>query len=210
MNPNQPNQPPQPPTDMSYLDQIAPKTEKTNPIQQLRPVHMIVGGALLIVLIMIIVGVVSAAMRGPLNNLERLAARLQTTATLAGDATEVLKSSELRTLNSNLKIFLTNTNRDITEPFASVGVNVKSVNKSIAASESGIEIAQRLEDARLNAVYDRTYAREMAYQLDTILALMKKSYDSIGKQSVKDVLETSYANLAPVQEAFADFNATNG
>lgn len=207
MDPNQPNSQT---TESNYLDQIAPKQEKASVVQRLRPIHMIAGGVILIVLIMIIVGIVSVAANGPRTSLAHLAARLQTTSTLANDATEILKSSELRSLNSNLKIYLTNTNRDIAEPFLDAGVNVENINTSIAAQEAGTDIASRLEDARLNAIFDRTYAREMAYQLDTILTLMKKSYDSTGNDSVKTVLETSYTNLSPIQEAFEVFNASNG
>ena len=48
----------------------------------------------------------------------------------------------------------------------------------------------------------------MAYQLDTILNLMKKSYSSIGSTAVKNVLQSAYENLAPIQQDFADFNET--
>ena len=65
---------------------------------------------------------------------------------------------------------------------------------------------ERLEDARLNAVFDRTYAREMEYQLATLLALMERVYSSTSSSSLKEYLEESYDNLEPLHEQFAAFD----
>jgi hypothetical protein len=206
MNPEQDQQ--SPTSARSYLDQIAPVETKKPIILRLGPVQMIVGGIILIMLILLVVSIVSSVLKAPLVSLQQLSARLATTATLVEDASDNLNSTELRTLNGNLKIYLTNTNREIVEPFQSVGVSTAKIDASITKQESGTAIAARLEDARLNAVYDRTYAREMSYQLDTILNLMKKSHSSIGNAKVKVVLESAYENLAPIQQDFADFNET--
>lgn len=206
MNSEQDQQPPS--STQTYLDQIAPTETKKPILMRLGPLQMIVGGIVLIILILLIVGIVNSILKAPLVSLQQLSARLNTTATLVEGASNNLNSSELQTLNSNLKIYLTNTNREIIEPFQSVGVSTTKIDASITDQESGTAIAARLEDARLNAVYDRTYAREMAYQLDTILNLMKKSYSSIGSTAVKNVLQSAYENLAPIQQDFADFNET--
>lgn len=206
MNSEQDQQPPS--STQTYLDQIAPTETKKPILMSLGPLQMIVGGIILIILILLIVGIVNSILKAPLVSLQQLSARLNTTATLVEDASNNLNSSELQTLNSNLKIYLTNTNREIIEPFQSVGVSTTKIDASITDQESGTAIAARLEDARLNAVYDRTYAREMAYQLDTVLNLMKKSGSSIGSTAVKNVLQSAYENLAPIQQDFADFNET--
>lgn len=147
------------------------------------------------------------------NNVEpakQLAARLQSTETIVDNAQNKLKSTQLRTLNSNLKIYLTNTNRDIAAPLQKSGINVAKLDKKLVASEAGTNITNKLEDARLNAVYDRTYAREIAYQLDTIVALMRQINDSTRSQSLKVFLDSAYTNLEPTQKQFAEFNAANG
>lgn len=214
MYPNQPQPlptpPPTNPSPLDYLNQIAPPTPK-KPIFRLTglPLILAIVGVLVAVVavLSLVLNIVGNSNRQPL---EQLAARLATTETIVNDAQKNLKSSELRSLNSNLKIFLTNTNRDIAEPLLSSGVKIDKMDKSIVAKESGDEIVERLEDARLNAVFDRTYAREMAYQLETIIALMKQIYSSTGNSSLKAFLNETYSNLEPTQKSFAEFNAANG
>jgi hypothetical protein len=212
MYPNQPQQTPSPmpPSPGDYLNQIAPQTPKKPlfRLSGLRLILAVIAGLVVVVSIFaLVINAVSASRRHPL---EQLSARLTATESIVADAQDNLKSSELRSLNRSLKIFLTNTNRDIAEPLLDSGVNVKKLDKDTVAKESGEDITSRLEDARLNAVYDRTYAREMAYQLETIITLMKQIYRSGGSDSLKSFLVTAYGNLEPTQQSFADFNAANG
>lgn len=214
MYPNQPQaQPTPPPTNPSpldYLNQIAPPTPK-KPLFRLSGLSLILAiVGLLVVIVSVLALVLNIVGNSQRQPLEQLAARLATTETIVNDAQKNLKNSELRSLNSNLKIFLTNTNRDIAEPLLKSGVNINKMDKNTVAKESGDAIAERLEDARLNAVFDRTYAREMAYQLETIITLMKQIYGSTGSSSLKEFLNTTYSNLEPTQKSFAEFNAANG
>lgn len=205
MNPKQPGQ--QPSYD-TYLDQIAPQPVKRSVVQSLKPIHMILGGVVLILIILLVVSLISSSAGAPKRTIEQLAARLQTTKKIADDATTVLKSSELRTLNSNLKIYLTNTNRDFTAPLATLGINTDKLASSATASESATDMIARLEDARLNGVYDRTYAREMTYQLDTTLTLMRQAFNSTKSVSIQTVLAGAYDNLTPIKEKFSEFNSS--
>jgi hypothetical protein len=208
MYPEQPQQAPvQSPSD--YLNQIAPQAPKKSLFKPGPLLILVIIAGLIVIVsaVAVITNVVTNARKGPL---ERLGARLETTQTLAEDAQSKLRSSQLRTLNSNLQIQLTNTNRDIGDLLESQGVDLDKLSKSIAEEESGDPIANRLEDARLNAIYDRTYAREMAYQLERLVTLMKQVYASTGDSDFKAFLKTAYDNLQPTQQSFADFNAANG
>jgi len=159
MNPNQPTY------SVDYLNQIAPQTPKKSGLSRLQFIIVAVVGAVVLLTV-----IISAVLTSSYNvePAKQLAARLQSTEVIVGNAQSKLKSSQLRTLNSNLKIYLTNTNRDIATPLLQEGINVAKLDKKLVASEAGTDITNKLEDARLNAVYDRTYAREIAYQLDTI------------------------------------------
>ena len=68
-------------------------------------------------------------------------------------------------------------------------------------------MASRLEDARLNAKYDSTYAREMSYQLATILSLYQKLIPASTPQT-KTILEKATTNLEPIQKDLANFNTS--
>ena len=201
MNPTQPDY------SIDYLNQIAPQAPKKMGFSRMQYILIAVVG--LVVVLTIIFGVVIASSNST-NPENQLAARLIGTEKIVGDAQTQLKSSQLRTLNSNLKIYLTNTNRDIAAPLLKSGVNVAKLDKTVLASEAGADITTRLENARLNAVYDRTYAREISYQLGTIVALMRQVNTSTHSVSLKTFLNDAYKNLEPTQKQFAEFNATNG
>ena len=209
----QPQWPPQSQTPYSptplpsdYLNQIAPQAPK-KPAFSFGLKQIIIIGIALIVLVCALALIVGAVAGGQKDPLQRLSARLTATETIATDAQTNLKSSKLRSLNSNLKLYLTNTNRDIAEPLLKSGVDIKKLNKSIVAKESTKALSGRLEDARLNAVFDRTYAREMAYELGITMTLMSEIYNSTGSASLKTFLKSAYDSLKPTQESFANFNA---
>ena len=65
----------------------------------------------------------------------------------------------------------------------------------------------RLEDARLNAVYDRTYAREMTFALKTLHSDMSILYKSTRSKPLKEVLNTTDTNIEPLLDEFQSFNS---
>lgn len=216
MFPNQPGPqlPPQPtpppvPSSPNYLDQIAPQAPKKD-LFKFGPKLLILVLGIIILLVGIMAFAFNASNTAKKQPLETLYARLTTTETIATAAQTKLKSSELRSLNSNLKIYLANTNRDVADPLLAAGIDVKKISKTVTAAESPDEINARLEDARLNAVYDRTYAREMAYQLDTLITLMKQIYKSTSSTKLKEFLQATFDSLEPTQKSFEAFNAANG
>ena len=192
-----------------YLNQIAPKPPK-KPLQN----HMVrlgIIGAGLIVLVIILSVVATSISNSRRAPAERLSVRIDTTQTIADESQGTLRSSQLRSLNSDLRLFFTNTKRDIGEPLATIGVTPQSINQSIVTEETSRAeaISQRLEDARLNAVFDRTYAREMAFQLSTVLTLLQEVYAGTSNQSARDFTDATYENLEPLQAGFENFNETN-
>lgn len=203
---SQPSVPTSLPTD--YLNQIAPQAPK-KPIFSFGIKQIIIVGAALIVLVIILAVVVGNIANSKKDPLEHLSARLTATQAVVIAAQPNLKSSELRSLNSNLSLYMTNTNRDITAPLTAAGINTKKLSKTIVASESTSALSARLEDARLNAVFDRTYAREMAYQLSTSMTLMNQIYTSTGNADLKTFLQSAYDNLKPTEESFANFTAAD-
>lgn len=198
--------PDQNPYPIDYLNQIAPETPKQGMNNKL--FFMLIGGGLLIAIIVGILALTSGS-SGPTQKMQTLAARMITLQTISSDAQKNIKSNQLRTTNSTLSLFLTNANRDIAEPLSKNGVDVKKIDKSIQTKEKGEKLTAKLEDARLNATFDRIYASEMNYQLETTAALMKEIYTSTGSKSLKEFLEKTDDNLQPIKKQLADFNATN-
>lgn len=203
-----PIQPPQTQYPIDYLNQIAPQEKK--PGLDNRKFFIVIGAGLLVAIIIGIAALMGSSGATPTQKMETLSARLTTLQTISGKAQANIKSSALRSTNSSLTLLLTNTNRDIVDPYKTNGVDVKKLDKNIVKKEDGKALSDKLEDARLNATFDRTYAREMSYQLDTVKALMKDIYSKTKSKSLKSFLETANNNLAPINKQFQDFNAANG
>ncbi|MBC7943531.1 hypothetical protein H7X68_03485 [Candidatus Saccharibacteria bacterium] len=201
MNPNQPDY------SIDYLNQIAPQAPKKG---WLTRKQLIIAGVLGFFVFLALIMIVAAVSNNSPEPTRQLAARLKATEAIVSDAQRGLNSTQLRTLNSNLKIYLTNANRDIVAPLAKVGINVAKLDKNLVASEAGATMTSRLEDARLNAVYDRTYAREIAYQLETVTTLMSQVYNATRNKDLKTFIDETRINLDPIQKQFAEFNAANG
>jgi len=195
-------------TPLDYLNQIAPQAPK-KPIFALNLRTIIFAALIFIVLIIIIANVGSALANSRKEPWERFSARLTATAVVVDSSTDNIKNSQLRSLNSDLKLYITNTQRDLATPLQGVGVNAAKLPASVVSKESTEAMLARLEDGRLNAKFDSTYAREMSYQLATTLALLQQLHKSnIGPQT-KQYLADAYANLAPTYEAISEFSASN-
>jgi hypothetical protein len=191
---------------IDYLNKIATPAPKPGMSSTL--VYIIVG---VCVVVAIIVGLLLlGGGTSSTKKLETLTARLQTLQSISGKSQTRIKSGVLRSTNSNLSLFLTNANRDIELSLTTSGIKSKSLDKTIIAAESGAKLTQKLEDARLNAIFDRTYAREMSYQLATVESLMKEIFSSTKSKSLKEFLETTNTNLQPIKTQLTEFNAANG
>lgn len=195
-------------TPLDYLNQIAPQAPK-KPIFALNLRTIIFAALIFIVLIIIIANVGSALANSRKEPWERFSARLTATAVVVDSSTDNIKNSQLRSLNSDLKLYITNTQRDLATPLQGVGVNAAKLPASVVSKESTEAMLARLEDGRLNAKFDSTYAREMSYQLATTLALLQQLHKSNVGPQTKQYLADAYANLAPTYEAISEFSASN-
>jgi hypothetical protein len=209
MYPEQPQPPTQPAPPQDYLNQISTQPVK-KPGFSLNLKFVIIVGAILVIAVIIVAIVVNVLVQSARQPLQQLSARLDSTSAVVEGAQKKLKSSQLRSLNSSLNLYLTDINSDITAPLGSAGIDEKKITEKITQGESLTALTDRLEDARLNAIYDRTYAREMAYQLDRLITLMKEISTSTSSAELKEFLNNTYPTLEPTQKAFSEFNAANG
>lgn len=188
-----------------YLNQIATTSPSKMDVLRNNPILMLGVVAGLLLVIVLLGGLIFS---GKSKSTEQLAAQLTITESTVEDASSKIKGSSLRALNSNLKLFLTNTIRDITPILEKDNVKIKNLSKTLLAKESDAELLSRLEDARLNAIYDRTYAREMAYKIETLMTLMQQINVKTTNKDLKTILTDAKNSLEPIQKEFADFNQT--
>jgi len=198
-----PNEEPQP-ISSTYLDQIA--TPQTAGKGLMTHKIVVIGGIIVALMFLLITmsAISSAASAGP-NSIKRLSARLDSVQKITESATPIIGSSKLREYNSILKLSLIGIIHDIEPVQAANGIKPKSIDKNIVASESNTKALASLEDARLNAVYDRAYAREMTYQLDRVLSLMTQIGKQTNKVATKKFINDSIVNLQKSRDQFDSF-----
>jgi hypothetical protein len=209
-----PGQPPLPqapatsPYSIDYLNQIAPQPKKTGLFNN-RILLFIVGGGVVLAAIIGALTLLSNT-KGSTTDMQTLAARMTVLQDVSNKSQTNIKSTKLRNTNSNLALFLTNANRDIATPLKNNDVDSKKLDKKITQEEqaNGKTLTSKLDDARLNAVFDRTYAREMSYQLSTVEGLMKAIYKTTKSKSMKTFLEQTDSNISPIIKQLDSFNTT--
>lgn len=202
MNPETPQLP------IDYLNQIAPAPQKQKlDKKSLLMLALLIGGVLVLVVSFLVF--ISNHSGGPKADMQTLTIRMQNLQKISESSQKNIKSSELRGINSNLKSFLSNANRDIAEPLAANKIDIKKLDKNLAAKEKTDTLAADLEDARLNAAFDDTYAREMSFKLATLSILMESIYKTSSSKSMKEFLVTTDDNLQPIKTKLEAFNQTN-
>lgn len=187
----------------NYLDQIAVTGNKKSLLSPRPALFGIIAG---VVLLLVIIGSIAA---GVYNSSQRepwqlLVARLDAAEAIAANGSKEIKSSQLRSLNSEIRLFMTNTKRDLETPLATLKFDKKKIPSSIIAKESSAPALERLEDARLNAIYDRAYVREMTYQLTQLLSSLQRAYN-VSSSSTKDMLSKTYNNLEATHKSLSDY-----
>lgn len=201
----QPNEQPVHPID--YLDSISsvPRgaTTKTND-------RLFFGAIIAAVATVLLVGLFAffALRDNSAEQLSVLSVRLTNLQKISDANQKHLVGSRIRSTNSGLNLVLTNAERDLSPHLLAHEVDSRKISAKIVAQENTDELAERLEDARLNGILDRIYAREMAYELETLMILIQQLESKTKNGPQKEYLKTTYNNIKPIQESFSKFNAS--
>lgn len=193
---------------IDYLNQIAPKQDDKLSFLKNKKIVFILIGLALVILVSIISIIINSISNSTKEPYYQLGLRLKSTQTISQNIQNELKSTSLRTTNSSLELYLANINRDIATPLKNNNISLSNASSALVSQENGQALSTKLENARLDAILDRTYASEMAYRLDTILVLMKQIYTNTKSVSMKQFLTSSYSSLYPIQQQFANYNDT--
>ena len=199
-----PNQTPSTAYPVDYLNEIAPKKA---PVQFGMKLKIAIGAAIGVILLVTVLAFATSSKGIDASSPTLLAAKLDSLGKIVKKSQENIKANPLRSNNSDLQLILSNTTQSITAPLESHGIKMKKLDKKVVAAVAAndAKLEQRLEDARLNAVFDETYSREMAYEIKTLMVQMQTLYSKTSDKALADALGTSYKNLGPVQEVFAKY-----
>lgn len=190
--------------DSSYLDEIsAPAVQKT-----ISPLILwgLIGGGLLVVGIFMMMLFSSG---GPSTS-ERLTDflyRVQSLKELVSQSDENLQSSKLRAANSGLSSVLSGVQTETSTLLS--GASEKIATKPPKGSAILTEYEQidaKLEDARLNVAFDRTYAREIVYQITKLRTEMSVIYDDSSSAELRTFLESADEDLKALSSDIEKIN----
>lgn len=192
---------------IEYLDQIAPPTKKS--LMPSKLILIILGLVGLLVIVGLFV-MLSSARPSTLDQASELNARLETLADISKDQHRHLRDNTLRANNTAYQLFLNNAISDMEAPLTAAGLE-KATKKAIATQEKAYasKLNAEFEDARLNVILDRTYAREMAYQLDVVQAMMRRVYNGTNSKELRGYLDSANTNLTLLSKSFDEFSDAN-
>lgn len=209
---------------MAYLQQISSPTpqQAKSPIASLfsgRLIKILIGLAVLAILIIIIGSLIPQnSGNSERSQVEQIQLRSSNLIKTIGTYNKSLKSSSLRSTGQSLSSVLAETNRNLAALLKSdysvseeEKESASSLSKDTKTSEENYinKLNQTLENARLNANLDRTYARQMALETAILSSLESSLLAKTSNNNLKTILTTSLNNLSPLHNAFDNFTDNN-
>ena len=211
---NNPDQRSQNPYTIDYLNQIAPKQK-----QPLFDKTMVIIFGALIFAVVVFAGLMMFSSLNENPNSEpllRVYLKVQKTNELATKYQGRLQNSDLRAINSGLATTLASDGAKLKSLLGSNKIEIpkaeknKTTPKIIAqVNKDAEELDKTLDDAFLNAVLDRTYAREMSYNLDVINSLMKRVESSARSSDSKASLNEIIKSLDVSSNQFREYSQSD-
>ena len=205
-----------------YLEKIAADTRTGKPVKKgilgtisnlpSTTKKLILGGAIAVFVVMIFGILLSGGDKNKeIDYVDMINLRTANIIKSIQDYNKKVKSSELRSMGNSLKAVLTETNYAIgTSLKEDFGVKNSKPNKEKTEEDEvawSTEMNTELENGRLNAILDRVYARELAYQIAMLISLEQETYGKTNKDNLKNILTTSMNNLEQLHGQFDDFEA---
>lgn len=138
----------------------------------------------------------------------RLNARTRNLQSITESSHGKITSSDLRGTNANLNLALVEMRRGVSQQIANHKIVMAEVDPTLATRERLSDLSEKLEEARINATFDRIYAREMSYELASMIALLKQTRSHSNNQSLINFTIEAEQKMLPLQEQFLSSSDT--
>lgn len=148
-------------------------------------------GLVVAVIVSLVLIVSSSDNTGPLQ--QRLSARQTTTLKITEDSRENITDDEIAKFNSELNIVLMSD--DAVVQGALKGAGMKKVDKETAAAEADTATFEKLQTAKINGQYDRTYRVVIEQKLESLRSLLQELHGSTKDKALKSALASEYEHL---------------
>jgi hypothetical protein len=191
---------------IDYLNSIAPKEPAKSSLDW-HKLALLVGGVLVVIVSLALVSSIIGAEKAKTINLDdSLNVRLTNIQRVATMQHHNLNSSELRAVNANLDTQLSTI---LVGLKAQVPTRVPSATVTATESAHLTGIEEALTTAKLMAVFDRTYPRQLSYELALVLSMMDEAQSRSKNAAYIDFLQESYDTIESLKDQFDEIDSLN-
>jgi len=198
-----------PTVSLDYLNSIATPQRSA----MISPVKLwsIIGGVLIAIVIIFFIFVNASKGASPTDKFILYQYRLAQVSSIAKTDANLIKNSELRALSGSMNSILVGALAESNDHLSSFGLKkAKEPAKDAPIVKEFSVLSSKLENADLNNNFDQVYAREMAYQMATLLAQINAIEKASSSKNVKASLETAKTNIEPYVTQYSDYNNSQG
>lgn len=194
----------------TYLDQIAASTrpQKSSTMQSIfkNNIVKIVAGVIGAFILIILVGSILGGIRdGKRQEVIDFKARLDGITESINTYQGSVKSSSLRSQSASLYAIVHTTSTATNDYMTAQGIKGKQSEDEDKAKE---ERNNDLQEAKINGLLDRAYARKFAYEISVLMATESKLIKEAKTNEFKTALESSYNSLSVLKDSFTSFSAS--
>ncbi len=194
---------------VDYLNQIATPIEEKTKLGS----KIFIGGVILLgVIVIFLIGTsIVGGYKSPDQQIVELNIRLNAIQDISKKNQRKLRDSSIRSFNSSLTLQTSTAINNLEAVMAKRNIKEDKYKKKIDISKELItkELGDKLEEAELNIMLDRAYAREMTYQI----GLIRSSINSIKRHDnspeMKTFLENNEQSLSTLETSFNEFQGSN-
>lgn len=194
---------------VDYLNQIAPTTRQRRGPSKL---ILIIAALVAVVAVVALLGSVLSGEKEPdyLEQIGLINGRLDSLTKVSTDNQKNLKAGVMRVGNKNLTTFLLTARADLDKAGNKAGLsktkNIKASKLAVDEEKAHlIELNQKFEDAALSGKIDRTYSREMNYELSILLNMLNVLKTKTSSKILRDYVGETNEKLVITQKIFYEF-----
>ena len=198
---------------MDYLNQISrssqPRPQKIVGGLFSKKFIFIIGGLLVLALLIIIIGSIAGSSRKDKDVFNHLQVRISNLTTISQEYGDLLKTSDLRSLNISLVSVLSNTSNEIAS-FIPPAKDDKKPNPFVEKEQPDLDaLTATLDHAHLNGYLDRIFSNEIALRVSMLMSLELEANSLASDATLKSALEKSYNSLEKLYKKFSEFSDTS-
>ncbi len=193
---------------IDYLNQLAGSPAASRTVTPPNQKIILIGVGLFLALSLAIFLLIFSNQKGPAGPpaAQTLYTTIFNNAQIAKESDKNIKDSTLSGINSSYNSQLLNDLTALKEPLAKGGINTKNLERDAKDKKAYDKTLQKLNDARLNAVFDHAYASELNYEIQSIMMLMQKIEKYSHNKALVNYVKKDISNYKTIKEALKQYN----